>query len=592
MSATPENRIPRERLRVWRRVIFWAACLATIVALFYSEEKVRGKRAWEKCRLELEAKGARLEWATYIPPPVPDEQNIFKAPKMSGWFVKESSAQGPNQSSKGTKDRPFSQILSPPFVNTNPVLVAELHAEKTGVEVSSDKFSAVWRLASPTARGQAQKLLRNALGQSATGVIELFVARAVDQIKPSQIAVEAEKLPTAERIRELFPDNKELPGRVGLRVEASESNSFRVWLRPPPLAAADYLTFTDQAASDFELIRSALKRPHARMDSDYQHPFAMPIPNFVTVRTVAQVLGQRAQCYLLTGHPEAALRELTLLHDLRRLLKEEPSGKPTTLVAAMIDVAITGLYAHIIADGFRLQGWREPQLLALQQQLKDIDLLVPFLGSMESERAGVCHTLEATSPGELIHLFYSGRPKPSLWENIKNPEYWLLTWAPRGWVYQNMAAFAFMHQRLLGSVDLGSHRVLPGKAEDFTREMQTTVEHFSPYTFLAATFIPNYLKASQTMARNQTMVNEALVACALERYRVAQGKHPETLDALVPQFADRLPNDLINGQPLKYRRTADGSFVLYSVGWNEVDDGGVPGKTVPEADWVWETANQ
>jgi hypothetical protein len=36
-----------------------------------------------------------------------------------------------------------------------------------------------------------------------------------------------------------------------------------------------------------------------------------------------------------------------------------------------------------------------------------------------------------------------------------------------------------------------------------------------------------------------------------------------------------LPHDIINGQPLHYRRTADGQFVLYSVGWNETDDGGV-----------------
>jgi hypothetical protein len=89
------------------------------------------------------------------------------------------------------------------------------------------------------------------------------------------------------------------------------------------------------------------------------------------------------------------------------------------------------------------------------------------------------------------------------------------------------------------------------------------------------------------MARNQTLANEAFVACGLERYRLAHGQYPETLEALVPQFAEKLPHDIIGGQPLKYRRTADSQFVLYSVGWNETDDGGVPGKTIPEGDWVW-----
>ena len=66
------------------------------------------------------------------------------------------------------------------------------------------------------------------------------------------------------------------------------------------------------------------------------------------------------------------------------------------------------------------------------------------------------------------------------------------------------------------------------------------------------------------------------------------------LDALVPQFVEKLPCDLIGGQPLKYRRTDDGNFLLYSIGWNETDDGG---KTASgrngsvdddSPDWVWQ----
>ena len=72
----------------------------------------------------------------------------------------------------------------------------------------------------------------------------------------------------------------------------------------------------------------------------------------------------------------------------------------------------------------------------------------------------------------------------------------------------------------------------------------------------------------------QASIDLARVACALERYRLAHGEYPETLDALTPQFIEKLPHDIINGQPLHYRRTDDGKFVLYSVGWNEKDDGG------------------
>jgi hypothetical protein len=39
---------------------------------------------------------------------------------------------------------------------------------------------------------------------------------------------------------------------------------------------------------------------------------------------------------------------------------------------------------------------------------------------------------------------------------------------------------------------------------------------------------------------------------------------PHPLDALVPQFIEPLPRDLINGQPLIYHATDDGRFLLYA----------------------------
>ena len=74
----------------------------------------------------------------------------------------------------------------------------------------------------------------------------------------------------------------------------------------------------------------------------------------------------------------------------------------------------------------------------------------------------------------------------------------------------------------------------------------------------------------------QSSIDLARVACALERYRIAHGEYPETLDALAPQFIAQLPHDIINGiaDIALSPREANGKFILYSVGWNETDDGG------------------
>ena len=85
----------------------------------------------------------------------------------------------------------------------------------------------------------------------------------------------------------------------------------------------------------------------------------------------------------------------------------------------------------------------------------------------------------------------------------------------------------------------------------------------------------------------------ARVACALERYRLSQGEYPASLDALVPRFMDKLPHDLINGQPLHYRLTDNRQFVLYSVGWANRDEHGKVRYAhdqfgdVRNGNWVW-----
>src|SRR5437016_5743053 len=93
MNIAPANDVPGEAqgscaTRVLRRSLFVLACLATLIALAYAVENWRGKQVWEKQKRALEAKGELLDWAAYIPAPVPDEQNSFKAPRITEWFVK------------------------------------------------------------------------------------------------------------------------------------------------------------------------------------------------------------------------------------------------------------------------------------------------------------------------------------------------------------------------------------------------------------------------------------------------------------------------------------------------------------------------
>lgn len=91
----------------------------------------------------------------------------------------------------------------------------------------------------------------------------------------------------------------------------------------------------------------------------------------------------------------------------------------------------------------------------------------------------------------------------------------------------------------------------------------------------------------------------AVTAIALKRYQLKHGNYPPDLNSLAPEFVSAVPLDPVDGQPLRYRRNTDGTFLLYSVGENGVDDGGDPflKKSATSSsfnwqnqhalDWVW-----
>jgi len=85
----------------------------------------------------------------------------------------------------------------------------------------------------------------------------------------------------------------------------------------------------------------------------------------------------------------------------------------------------------------------------------------------------------------------------------------------------------------------------------------------------------------------QTQINQTLIACALERYRIAHGAYPASLGVLLPEYLAKLPNAPITGMPMNYSLKADGTFLLWSPGWNLKSLGGKSGEFKGDDDIVW-----
>jgi hypothetical protein len=605
-----------------RRGLLGLGIVVTAVALFYTEENWRGERAWKQCKQAAAARGMVAEWNALIPPAVPDDENFFAAPNMQQWFT----GRGSNDFSRRiSSDRLDEWMLQRGLVPAADLTVVSANASVApgDAELVLQYNPPLLTLANPAPASRAtpaSNMRQNHLEISSAAIKQMFdvikpkldalnqtrfspLVHDVNQrpigldplptITPLRIIVRTDSHPSADEIKEFLPANlvETTPAGSGLIFTGSNVLRARLTSSLPYTPATDFLAWSDGFQDEFDALDAALERPYARMGGDYEHPATIPIPNFVCARATAQLLALRTQCHLLLGEPDKALRDLTLLHHLARMFEGRPTSKPMTLIAAMINGAVKGLYVMTVGDGLRLHVWQEPQLAEIQRQLGETDLLPYLHESLELESLVFGWDVEGSSSGEIADLFYTGR-NVSFWQKMKDPVYVYCRFAPHGWLYQNAVAGSRLNQNTAEGFDLTNQTLRPGKLDANWREVERQIRHKAPYTYLANMFVPNFSRAMQTTAKNQTLVNEAYVVCGLERYRLAHGNYPDTLDALVPQFADKLPRDLFGGGDLKYRNEG-GKFVLYSVGWNETDEGGVPSwkndtsGDLTKNDWVW-----
>jgi hypothetical protein len=251
-----------------------------------------------------------------------------------------------------------------------------------------------------------------------------------------------------------------------------------------------------------------------------------------------------------------------------------------------------------IADGFG--QWSEPQLKAFQEQLQKLDFCADMKRSLDAERVlfggGIIEFLRR-EPDKFEALSGDGKFPGAVWSAV-----------PNGWFDLEKVNYSrFFDEFLIPNIDVSNRRISPSACNEtegrVTRLLsKSQARLFFQHRAFCSMLVPGTLALARKTAFGQTAADTAGIACAVERFKLAKGKLPEALEEVAPQFMEKLPHDIITGQPFKYKRTEDGHYAIYSVGWNEKDDGGVTGfrkgeNDVPfkkgehdvpeEGDWVW-----
>jgi hypothetical protein len=368
------------------------------------------------------------------------------------------------------------------------------------------------------------------------------------------------------------------------------------------IAASTVLAALSESDPFFDELRIASHRPHSRFNLDYNSsdPASILLPHLSVLKHLSQVLQLRASAELALRRTEDAANDLDLMFTLADACREEP-----IVISHLVRIAQLQLALQPLAEG--MGQWSEPQLRAFEERLRRFDFLADARLAFEAERAlfinGEIDFFRRSSDKlKIVSTFGSMTPSQAGHGSLEFAGA-LLTAAPSGWLYLEQVSQSRIYQDyLLPTIDLPHRRIRPDAFRQ-AKSRITRLEDQSPtalvfrHEFFSAVMIPSVLGLVERMAFAQTAVDTAQVACALERCRLAEGHFPNSLESLRPKFIDKLPQDVVNGQPLKYRLIGiggQGGYLLYSVGMNETDDGGEPGANqkggespISEGDWVW-----
>ena len=110
------------------------------------------------------------------------------------------------------------------------------------------------------------------------------------------------------------------------------------------------------------------------------------------------------------------------------------------------------------------------------------------------------------------------------------------------------------------------------KVEQLVRILEST----SPLSHMQNDVLFSVNAIEITRKRDNARLAGGIISFAVQEYQRVHGHFPETLDQLVPSVLTELPYDPFdpNGCHLKYRRDADCSAVVWSIGENGIDDQG------------------
>jgi hypothetical protein len=143
---------------------------------------------------------------------------------------------------------------------------------------------------------------------------------------------------------------------------------------------------------------------------------------------------------------------------------------------------------------------------------------------------------------------------------------------PTGWFNEDKAAYIGTIQRYIDAVK--QPKELPSTLAEIEAARASSSVWYKIRNPLSYRVVPDLIVSVKWSSATQTILRSLATACAIERYRMAHGRLPATLEDLVPAFLPSTPTDPLTGKPLCYNPSESSSYLIYGTGWDQTDNAG------------------
>ena len=332
--------------------------------------------------------------------------------------------------------------------------------------------------------------------------------------------------------------------------------------------------------SDLTKLADDMKRPHCRFNIRYEDGFEAVLPHLTTMRNAGSLFSLSSAQRLSKGDTAGALQDTLNGIRLGEQLRTEPF-----LISQLVRIAILQINFQTFWEGQVNHQWSAEQLTTFQETFQSIDLLAGFESAIKAERNMINHWFVSVAQG--------GAQTQGLVGELNSSLGFYSTFFFYGNQYQ---INRILTEKILSGIDVSNHRLNVHQFKKMEEEILDLKRSFLPFRYaIALMFLPALDKVALKVSETQVALDQAAIVAALERYRLVNGGYPGNLAALKPEFMTKVPGDLFHDHGLVYRIDEDGSFTLYSTGYNGTDDDGeffIKGESIDFAkgDWPWPSA--